>query len=521
MLKEQDRWHELKPNSMLYTLLIEKIPRSMLSNYFRWTSEHSREESLVTLCDWMVDETEYRVCAQESIQGLSTSNQRKFIDNDRKQQHTYTGVHGHGRSQVRNQRRFCESCGKFGHGVWECPKFIKELTVNQRWSLAKEKQLCFRCLGGSHFGKYCKREKECGVDGCKQIHHKLLHGTPSSNDQREKNIQVEKRLLKDKVVPDLPSTSKAELENEAPSEQHSYTTTLSTAEKSEKSLSFRTIPVWIKANGKKLKVNAVLDDASSASYMNEEVAGALALSVPYQPVANANDNVETFDSMPVDVSLESCDGNVDVQFSVFTCPRQITGKYRVVDWRRHQKRWPHLQVCNFPEAAADSIVDALIGQDHIDLHYSRCDVKGHPGEPIARLGPLGWTCIGHPDVKGGIFVQSSNLAYTFFVRPHVFDEINQSLKRFWEVDSMGTNQISSVMNDEEKLAVNKVRQSLTNDGERYQVAVPWRHEHPTLEANYKMAVRRLENTEKRLSRLKDVGEDYQKIISAYQQKGYI
>ena len=70
-----------------------------------------------------------------------------------------------------------------------------------------------------------------------------------------------------------------------------------------------------------------------------------------------------------------------------------------------------MQVCSFPEAAADSIVDVLIGQDHINLHYSRCDVKGHPGEPIARLGPLGWTCIGHPDVKEGTFVQSSNLAY--------------------------------------------------------------------------------------------------------------
>ena len=102
MLKEQNRWHELKPNSMLYTLLIEKIPRPMLSNYFRWTSEHSREESLVTLCDWMVDETEYRVRAQESIQGLSTLSQRKFIDNDRKQQRTCTGVHGHGRNQVGN-----------------------------------------------------------------------------------------------------------------------------------------------------------------------------------------------------------------------------------------------------------------------------------------------------------------------------------------------------------------------------------------------------------------------------------
>ncbi len=164
--------------------------------------------------------------------------------------------------------------------------------------------------------------------------------------------------------------------------------------------------------------------------MNEEVAGALGLSVPYEPVIVQvlNDSVETFDSMPVDVSLESCDGNVEVQFSVFTCPRQITGKYRVVHWRRHQKRWPHLQVCNFPEVAADTIVDVLIGQDHIDLHYSRCDVKGHPGEPIARLGPLGWTCIGHPELKGSTSVQRSNLAYTFFVRPQVLDEINHSLK---------------------------------------------------------------------------------------------
>ncbi len=174
------------------------------------------------------------------------------------------------------------------------------------------------------------------MDGCKQTHHKLLHGTSTINDQKE-NTQSGKRSLKDKVVSDTASTGKSESETGAASEQHSYTTTLSTAEKSEKSLSFRTIPVWIKANGKKLKVNAVLDDASSASYMNEEVAGALGLSVPYEPVIVQvlNDSVETFDSMPVDVSLESCDGNVEVQFSVFTCPRQITGKYRVVDWRRH------------------------------------------------------------------------------------------------------------------------------------------------------------------------------------------
>jgi hypothetical protein len=39
--------------------------------------------------------------------------------------------------------------------------------------------------------------------------------------------------------------------------------------------SLRTVPVWVKARGKKLKVNAVLDGASNESFMNEEVAGLL------------------------------------------------------------------------------------------------------------------------------------------------------------------------------------------------------------------------------------------------------
>ena len=50
----------------------------------------------------------------------------------------------------------------------------------------------------------------------------------------------------------------------------------------------------------------------------------------------------------------------------------------------------------FPSIGPRSIVDLLIGVDHSDLLYSLEDVRGQPGEPIARLTPLGWTCIGNP-----------------------------------------------------------------------------------------------------------------------------
>lgn len=65
-------------------------------------------------------------------------------------------------------------------------------------------------------------------------------------------------------------------------------------------------------NGKKIKVNAVLNNASTVSYVHEEVAGALGLSATYQKVSVnvVSKNVETFDSMPVSFTLESCDGNL-------------------------------------------------------------------------------------------------------------------------------------------------------------------------------------------------------------------
>ena len=122
-------------------------------------------------------------------------------------------------------------------------------------------------------------------------------------------------------------------------------------------------------------------------------------------------------------------------------------------------------MCNFPEVARDPVVDVLIGQDHTDLRYSRCDVKGQSGEPVTRFERLGWSCIGSLEKKENSSNPRTNLAYTFFTRLQVFDEIDHSWKRFWEVDSMGTQPLSKVMTGVEKLALNKVRLSLENDGD--------------------------------------------------------
>ena len=89
----------------------------------------------------------------------------------------------------------------------------------------------------------------------------------------------------------------------------------------------------MKANGRKVKINAILDDASNESFLNEEVAGVLGLQEPFEKVQVhvLNDTVETIQSMPLKIEIESVDGRFSKEISVQTCPQKVTGNYRVVN----------------------------------------------------------------------------------------------------------------------------------------------------------------------------------------------
>ena len=77
------------------------------------------------------------------------------------------------------------------------------------------------------------------------------------------------------------------------------------------------------------------------------------------------------------------------------------------------------------------------------------------------------------------------------------------------------------MTIEEKKALDKVEVLFVHEGERYQVATPWKHEHPALPINYETALSCLRNTEKGLTCQPSLGEDYQNLITSYLEKGYI
>jgi len=156
--KESDHLDELSYGS-LYFKLLKKLPESMIRDYQRWIFENHRNEDVESLKDWINQESPFQTIASEAVKGLSSDQNVKS-----------TVVNRHRREQTLFMRvnQFPCPCCQEQHGVWKCSEFKPS-----RWQFAKDK-LCFRCLGNSH-GHLCTHSQNCGLDGCTQLHHRLLH----------------------------------------------------------------------------------------------------------------------------------------------------------------------------------------------------------------------------------------------------------------------------------------------------------------------------------------------------------
>ena len=123
-----------------------------------------------------------------------------------------------------------------------------------------------------------------------------------------------------------------------------------------------TVPIILKNGGRSLQVNALLDEASTKSYVNSDVAAELGLEGKTEKVSVnvLNGQIETFETKPVNFELQSVDGKVSLNVNAYTANRE-TGDLSVIDWNEYRKKLPHLRSINFPLNAKKPIVDVLLG----------------------------------------------------------------------------------------------------------------------------------------------------------------
>ena len=150
-----------------------------------------------------------------------------------------------------------------------------------------------------------------------------------------------------------------------------FTTVITKKGDTSGTMALREIPVFLRNGQKMVKVNALLDDASTKTYVNSDVAAELGLQECLQQVSVSvlNGHVETFETLPVQCIIESLDGKSKLNITAFTAEK-VTEDIKAIDWSTFSRRWPHLQKLEFPKLGSRPTVDVLIGLDCSDLHYS-------------------------------------------------------------------------------------------------------------------------------------------------------
>lgn len=468
-LKETKRTQELG-SGLLYIKLQQKLPKAMLTAYHRWLFEKGETGSVLSLRTWILQENEFENIAEETAMGIICG---------KKAQGTFT-------SQIRSSRKTeinCKICHR-QHEIVDCPKLLA-MDTEQRYDMIYKLRLCYGCFKDGHTKQYCQQYIKC--DQCGANHHTLFHRDLDPTSLHSNSSQVQNELISTSVI------------------------------------SLRTIPVRISHGGKEILINALLDDGSTQTFINSDIADFLRLPRENQTdltVSVLNGTTESFMSSSVNFEIASMDRRRAFKISAMTTDR-VTGDMQPVNWQYQAKQFNHLKKLPFWKPNKGKI-DILIGLDHAYLHQNIKEVFGGNNDPFARLTPLGWTCIGRTGLKSKCMPNTRFVNTYFHSNNREFQQLDEHLKRFWEIE-----EVDKVDRDYMSVEDNEIMASMNNSivrsdkTKRYQVPIPWKSNKEALTSNYPMALQRLRNTEKQLSRKENVKIEYIKVIEAYKEKGYI
>ena len=83
-----------------------------------------------------------------------------------------------------------------------------------------------------------------------------------------------------------------------------------------------------------------------------------------------NGTAETFETAPVEFTLRSMNGQVNIVIEGFTI-NDVTGNLKTVNWKAINRNWDHLRGVDFSQVNSRSKIDMLIGVDYPYFHFSQ------------------------------------------------------------------------------------------------------------------------------------------------------
>ncbi|XP_055591483.1 uncharacterized protein LOC129743473 [Uranotaenia lowii] len=377
--------------------------------------------------------------------------------------------------------RNCAVFGKPGHFGKQCDEF-RSMSLEDRWKRVQTLNLCPLCLY-SHGANRCWSKRRCGINRCEQNHHPLLHWEPTGPQH---------------VVASCNSHRQC-----------------------DQSVMFRIVPVMLYNNGKQLETLALIDEGSSVTLIDTELARLLEADGVHEPLkmkwTNGISQTES-DSVKFTLCIsdqqQSCQSTLADVRTVAKLNLPVQG----LDSDELKERFDYLQKIELPNytAAAPKL---LIGINNIHLIAPLESRIGEAGEPVAIRCKLGWTIYGPRDgaVASVQFIGLHHCGCDACCKPD--QEMNNALKEFFQLEAVGISPVN-LKSKEDKRAREILERTTKRIGNRFETGLLWAEDDVVFPDSFPMAVKRWKSLQVRMDRNSGISENIAKQLQEYVDKGY-
>lgn len=461
-----------EPSSSFLTSILEL--KLDVDTMFEW-QKHSQSKIEIPHYDDLLEFIDLR--AQASETSLPTSNKKHFRNDSSSRKSTAAGKTV--ASFTANSAPIsshCVVCNDERHPLYACAKF-KSMSHSDKLSVLKKHSLCMNCLNSGHFVKNCKSSHKCKK--CQRSHHTLIHTEPHCDTTSQP------------APPVNPSTSST-----------SSQVTSNAAVKLRSSALLMTCRVLVAApNGSSVEVRALLDNASSASFVSERLAQSLSLPRVHQNVhvsgiGGSSPKPPIHSVANLRISPAHCSGRI-IELTAIVVPK-VTCDLPVhpVPFDLSWKHISDLPLAD-PSFGQPGRIDILLGVDvfvDVLLHGRR---TGPPGTPAALETEFGWVLSGSTDQ--GIPTDQINFQAIAFHSSITHLSGDDILRHFWEIEESPLS--VPILTMEERAVVRHFESNHCRGlGGRFVVALPRKPGAGKIGESRSQAVRRFFSLEKSLFR---------------------
>ena len=267
-------------------------------------------------------------------------------------------------------------------------------------------------------------------------------------------------------------------------------------------------------------VRILLDNGSQQSYVTEEIQHTLSLtteSVETMVIKTFGSNQEKRRSCGVVHLGMSLKGGGHLNLSFFTVPMicEPLSTQPIARARRSHQHLAGLDLADFSHGNEELHIDILIGSDHY-WKLATGEVRQGSSRLTAVQTRLGWVLSGPVDDterQDAVNLVSTHILRTDTQPLHQKCDLDEGLRKFWDLDTLGIKEEGSVYEEFER--------NVTSRDGMYEVCLPWKEPHPVLLDNLEQSRKRLTGLLKRLKHSPQILQQYDAVIKDQLEKGIV